>query len=53
MARISPFCYNDAASRGSRQKKEAYAMHILEVTDLKKTYATRFGANAVEALRSE
>ncbi len=27
-------------------------MHILEVTDLKKTYATRFGANAVEALRS-
>ena len=27
-------------------------MHILEVTDLKKTYTTRFGASSVEALRS-
>lgn len=35
-----------------KQCKEEYQMSILEVSGLKKTYSTRFGASKVEALRN-
>ena len=41
-----PFLYNGPTERGLRP------MSLLEVSGLKKTYKTRFGGAAVEALKN-
>lgn len=48
MERIGFFSYNSVRSNG----KEVFLMSLLEVSGLKKVYKTRFGGNAVEALRN-
>ncbi len=49
MAFVFRFCYN-----GDRktQKGTVLTVNILEVSDLKKIYSTRFGGNKVEALKN-
>ena len=48
MERVCLLLYNSLAVR----KGEVIAMRLLEVKNLKKVYKTRFGGNAVEALRN-
>ena len=47
MERVGFFAYTDA-----RKRKESISHELLEVSGLKKVYKTRFGGNAVEALRN-